>query len=193
MPSCTSTASSFRHTRTRKAVHRPVLLPSACRTMGRGEIQNDTPPPMPEESSRIRAAPMTTHNERRKAAIIIGFGLFILWGFGWDTVGRRLQTNVDGIIVASRDVPPTRGSRYATEYTVRRGDGSEQVFWAGPTDGSLPRSMPVGTRIRKVRWELRYERDGKRESFPCIFYSVVLGIAVGLVVWGVLILCLRWK
>jgi hypothetical protein len=22
------------------------------------------------------------------------------WGFGWDTVGRRLRTNVDGIIVA---------------------------------------------------------------------------------------------
>lgn len=91
--------------------------------------------------------------------------------------------SIDGVIVASRDVPST-----GTEYTVRRDDGSEQVFWAGPTDASLPRSMPVGTRIRKEPWHLDYERDGRRESFPWIFYSSVLGIALSLLVWGTLTL-----
>ena len=83
--------------------------------------------------------------------MLILFGLFILWGFGWETIGRRLQTHVDGVIVASRDVPSTGYPRYATEYKVRDTHGDEQVFWAGATDASLPRSMPVGTRIRKQR------------------------------------------
>jgi len=120
--------------------------------------------------------------------ILIVFGLFILWGFGWDTVGRRLQIEVSGIVVASRDVPSTGAPRYATEYTIRGPDGNEQVFWAGPTDGSLPRSMPVGTNIRKERWHLDFERDGRQEGFPYIFYSIVLGIALYLVVWGIVIL-----
>src|SRR5713101_5616535 len=105
-------------------------------------------------------------NKRGKAMILIVFGLFILWGFGWDTVGRRLQIEFSGIVVASRDVPSTGAPRYATEYTIRGPDGKEQVFRAGPTDGSLPRSMPVGTNIRKERWHNDLERDGRREGIP---------------------------
>jgi hypothetical protein len=86
---------------------------------------------------------MTEDGGRRKATVFIIFGLFFLWGFGWDTVGRRLWTDVNGVIVDSRDVPSTGAPRYATEYTVRSVDGKETVYWAGPTDGSLPRSMPV--------------------------------------------------
>jgi hypothetical protein len=126
---------------------------------------------------------MGADNDRRKATVSIVFGLFILWGFGWETVGRRLLMNVDGIIVASRAVPSG-----GTKYIVRRADGSEQVIWAGASDASLPTSMPVGTRIRKEPWHLDYERDGRRESFPWVFYSSVLGIALSLVVWGILIL-----
>ncbi len=58
---------------------------------------------------------------------------------------------------------------------------------AGPTDGSLPRSMLVGTHIRKKLWHLDYERDGRQEGFPYIFYSVVLAIGLGLVIRGILI------
>src|SRR4029453_1988587 len=129
---------------------------------------------------------MGTDDERRMATMFIVFGPFILWGFGWETVGRRLRTTVHGVIVASRDVPSTGAPRYATEYTVRGADGKEQLFWAGPTNGSLPRSMPVGTHIRKERWHLEYERDGRPQGFPYIFYSSVLGVAVSLVVWGIL-------
>lgn len=131
---------------------------------------------------------MDVYDKRRNAAILIVFGLFISWGFGWDTVGRRLKTDVDGIIVASRDTPSTGAPRYATEYTVRSSDGNTIVFWAGPTDGSLPRSMPVGTHILKKKWHLDFERDGRREGFPYIFYGVVLTIALGLIIRGIVII-----
>ena len=124
------------------------------------------------------------NTDRRKATVAIMFGLFLIWGFGWDTVGRRLGVAVDGLIVASRDVPATGAPRYATEYAIRTADGKEQTLWAGPNDGSLPRSMPVGTRIRKERWHLNYERDGRTEGFPYVFYFVVLTIAASLVAWG---------
>ena len=128
-------------------------------------------------------------NYKPKPWVLILFGLFILWGFGWATIGHRLLTNVDGVIVAIRDVPSTGAPRYATQYTVRGPHGDEQVFWAGPTDASLPRSMSVGTRIQKRRWHLGYEQNGTRIGFPEIyFYDVVLACGFGMVVWGVLVL-----
>jgi hypothetical protein len=119
--------------------------------------------------------------------VLILFGLFILWGFGWETIGHRLLTNVDGVIVASRDVPETGAPRYATQYTVRGPHGDEQVFWAGATDASLPRSMPVGTRIQKRRWHVEYERNGARVGFPEIyFYGAISACGFGMAVWGML-------
>jgi hypothetical protein len=126
------------------------------------------------------------NTDGRKPKMAIFFGLFILWGFGWDTVGRRLRVAVDGVIVASTDVPATGAPRYATKYIVRGADGVDQIFWAGPTDGSLARSMPVGTRIRKERWHLDYERDGRGVGFPYVVYGVTLTIGVSLVAWGLL-------
>ena len=128
---------------------------------------------------------MAPNQQRQRATGFILFGLFILWGFGWETVGRRLWTAVDGVIVASRDVPSKGAPRYSTEYTVRGADGHEHVFWAGPTDGSLARSMPVGTHIRKLRWHLGYERDGRTEEGGYIFYGLILGIGVSLITWGI--------
>ena len=136
---------------------------------------------------------MNTADGQRKATILIVFGFFILWGFGWETVGRRLWTDVDGVIVTSRDVPSTGAPRYATEYTVQGADGSKTIFWAGPTDGSLSRSMPVGTRILKKRWHLDYERDGNRNGFPYAFYIFFLALALGLVIKGFLIMFTQRK
>ncbi len=114
---------------------------------------------------------MRAEDGRRTAIFLIFLGLFIIWGFGWETVGHRLWTNVNGIIITSRDVPSKGAPRYATEYTLKGDDGNETIFWAGPTDGSLARSMPVGTRILKKRWNLDYERDGNRIGFPYGFYA----------------------
>lgn len=126
---------------------------------------------------------------RFRAWAKILFGLFLLWGFGWETVGHRLLNSVDGVIVGSRDVPTTGGPRYATEYTVRGANGEEQIFWAGPTDASLPRSMPVGTRIRKLRWHLDFEENGTLVAFSgTFFYAVVCACGLGMLGWGIVVL-----
>jgi len=93
-----------------------------------------------------------------KPVVLIFQGIFILWGFGWDTVGRRLALEADG---------------------------KETELWAGATDVSLARSMPVGTRILKRRWRLDYERDGRQVPFPVFFYAASLGISLRLLVWGI--------
>ena len=116
--------------------------------------------------------------------MLIFFGLFILWGFGFETVWPWLCLDVDGVIVASRDIPSKGAPRYATQYTFRAADGRESTVWAGANDGSLPRSLPVGTRIRKQRWNLEYERDGSRSGFPYIFYGIILAIGFGVLLQG---------
>ena len=38
--------------------------------------------------------------------------------------------------------------------------------------------MPVGTYLKKLRWHVYYERDGRRiDDFPLLFYQVSFGIA----------------
>jgi hypothetical protein len=55
-----------------------------------------------------------------------------------------------------------------------------QLVWA--TDASLPRSMPVGTYLKKQKWHLYYERNEQRvNDFPIVFYQVTFGIALGCV------------
>jgi hypothetical protein len=120
--------------------------------------------------------------------VLLLFGLWIVWGFGFNTVGARLETQVDGVVISSRDIPVTRGPRYATEYTLRGPDGQDRVYIAGATDASLPRRMPVGTYLKKQRWHLSYERNNQYvDDFPLFFYQVTLGIALGCMVWSVIL------
>jgi hypothetical protein len=123
-----------------------------------------------------------------KPIVLLVFGFWIFWGFGLHTVGKRFDTQVDGIIISSRDNPPSRGPRYATEYVLRGPNGEIFSYVAGPTDASLPRSMPVGTTLKKMRWHLDYDRNGQHvNDFPVAFYSGALGIAVGCVIWSFVI------
>ena len=108
------------------------------------------------------------------------WSLWIIGAFGFYTLGTRLWTQLDGVVIAARDIPPTRGPRYATEYTIRGPDGLESQYVAGATDASLARSIPVGTYLRKTRWHVDYERDGRRVAdFGLPFYSAVLAIGFG--------------
>jgi hypothetical protein len=61
-----------------------------------------------------------------------------------------------------------------SKYLVRSDDGHEQSYVAGPTDASLERSLPVGTRLRKDRWSFSYEVNDRRVWFPIVFYGVLL-------------------
>jgi hypothetical protein len=108
-------------------------------------------------------------------AILILWSLWMLWAFGYHTLWTRLTTQCEGVVISSQDVPPTRGPRNAIEYTLAGPDGQVHTYIAGPTDDSLPRSMPVGTKIKKERWHLSYEGNGNRvDDFSIVFYSLVL-------------------
>ena len=120
--------------------------------------------------------------------VLLLVALWIFWGFGLETVGIRLKTQIDGVVVSSRDVPPSRGPRYATEYILRGEDGRDYSYVAGPTDASLPRSMPVGTRLKKIRWRLDYERDGQLvDDLSVGFFSAVLGTGLACLISSIVL------
>lgn len=112
----------------------------------------------------------------------------MIGAFGLYTLGTRLWTQLDGVVISSRDIPPDRGPRYATEYTLRGPRGQRSFYVAGPTDSSLPRSMPVGTILKKERWHLDYVRNGQHvNDFGLAFYIIVLTIGSGYLGWSILL------
>jgi len=126
-------------------------------------------------------------NRRINPFALLLLGTWLLWGFGVQALGRRLTAEVYGVVIASRETPSADAPRGITEYTIRGDDGQARSYIAGPTYGSLPRSMPIGTRIRKQRWHVEYERDGRLvNDFSLAFTAAILAIACGCVLWGVL-------
>jgi len=117
--------------------------------------------------------------------VLAVWSVWMIWAFGYYTLGGRLWTQLTGVVTESRDVPATRGPRYITEYTIRELDGKEITYTAGPTDRSLPRSMPVGTSLVKDRWQLGYVRDGRWvNDFGIAFYFIVLSIGFTCLAWS---------
>jgi hypothetical protein len=112
---------------------------------------------------------------------MIGAG-WIVWAFGYQTVWQRLNIQLEGTVTSSQDVPATGAPRYATDYVIRGSDGQDRTYVAGPTDGSLERSIPVGARVRKEWGQLGYEVNGRWIAFPVAFYSAILGLAAFLAV-----------
>jgi hypothetical protein len=116
----------------------------------------------------------------------LGLSLFLLYGFGYETLYQRLSTQVEGVVISSRDVHTPNNPRYITEYTFQTPDGHETDYVAGSSDASLPQSMPVGTTIKKRKWHLDFERDGENVSdFPAALYVFTLGVAVVLLVYSI--------
>ena len=111
-------------------------------------------------------------------------GLYILFGFGFETVGKRLWIDVDGIITASTSAPFKGAPRYRTDYLIVSSDGRTQAYTAGGTDASLQRGLPVGVRLTKHRWDLGYTVDGRRIAFPMYFYVPVLAGGLVLLTLG---------
>lgn len=116
----------------------------------------------------------------RRPAILLCFGIFILWGFGYETVWLRLHTALEGVVVSRQELPRVWYAHgTATIYVVRRKDGMEQRYVAGANDGCLPRDIPLGAQITKRQWELSYMVDGREiHDFPTAFYAVTLGGAL---------------
>jgi hypothetical protein len=122
----------------------------------------------------------------RPNPLILGvWSLWMLW-VSLSPVWYRLNAELDGQIISARDIPPTRGPRYATVYTLRSPDGRQSEYVAGATSDSLPRSMPIGTYLKKPKWTIYYERDGTRCDTGVPWFSVVITcFAIGCLVWSV--------
>lgn len=121
-----------------------------------------------------------------KPLFLVFWSLWILWGFGYETVWRRLTIEINGVVLSSEDVPVTRGSRYITRYTLSEAEGRTQVYVAGASDASLPRSLPIGTHLKKQMWHLSYEKDDQTvDSFPLLFYGLMLIGAACLLAWSI--------
>jgi hypothetical protein len=130
------------------------------------------------DPSRPRAA--RAAQDRTRVLLPLAMGLWILWAFGFQTVYRRAATALDGTIVASVTVPAGGGPRHGTAYRLRAPGGAVVAYDAGPTDASLPRDLPVGTALRKRRWQLGYWRDGRWQPFPVLLYAAILGVGAAL-------------
>jgi len=72
-----------------------------------------------------------------KAALVwAAWSLWIIWGFGFYTLGNRLWAQLDGIVITSRDIPSIRGPRYVTT-SVRETERPMAYFPFTQTRGAL--------------------------------------------------------
>ena len=131
--------------------------------------------------------------QRRRTAgprpvALIAVALWIVWGFGYETVWQRLALERDGTVIARREIPRSWASHgTATAYVVRGADGRDQVYVRGATDASLPGNIPVGGDIEKRKWERSYSLNGGRiDDFPTCFCSAWCGVALTCALWAVL-------
>jgi len=102
--------------------------------------------------------------------------------FGANEIVQRVLIDIEGTIISSQT---TTGNRPVTIYVVRRPDGSEQQYIAGPTDKSLPRRLPEGTRISKLKYHLAWDMNGQLvNDFPLFFYAGACGLGAMLAYWA---------
>jgi hypothetical protein len=124
-----------------------------------------------------------------KPMVLLLFSLWLFWGFGYETVAKRLSSHVEGTVISRREMAyPLAPARYSAEYIVRGLDGHNQSYVAGPTDASLPRTIALGTNLRKLPWHWSYEENGQvTDTFGWVFYAMVLAIATACLVWSVML------
>ena len=121
-----------------------------------------------------------------KPFVFAVFALFILWGFGYETLWDRLTTDIDGMVVSRQDLPRTRWKHGSgTRYLIRGADVGIQEYVSGATDASLSRTIPAGSRLQKRKWQLSYTVDSVPiDDFPRYFYFLILSGAIALLFWS---------
>ena len=135
--------------------------------------------------------PIATHRRRTAGpppVVLIAVAIWIVCGFGYETVWQRLALELDGTVIVRREIPPSWASHgTGTAYVVRGADGGNHDYVTGATDASLPGNIPIGTGIEKHKWALSYSLNGVRiDDFPTYFYSAWCGVALACVLWAVL-------
>jgi hypothetical protein len=119
--------------------------------------------------------------ENLRPGVLALFGAWLLFMGGNELLGR-LWIQVDGTVVSA---DTTTGNRPVTRYVVRRSDGQNTNYVAGPTDASLPRRLPLGTVLRKERGHLSFALDGQEiGGFPVLTYGALILAGLGLEVFA---------
>ena len=122
---------------------------------------------------------------RPNPVVLAVWSLWMLW-VALSPVWSRLNTELDGVVISAQDIPPSRGPRYATKYSLRGRDGHTSEYFAGATGDSLPRSMPVGTYLKKPKWTIYYDRNGRRfDSGPPWLSVLEACFGIWCLVWSI--------
>ena len=109
----------------------------------------------------------------------------LLWGIAGGEIYKRAAIELNGTVASSEThcMQPAN-NRCGTHYVVEGRDGSRAAYASGPTDGSLPTGLPIGTAIAKSKWALSYSINGRRvDDFPVRVYCGVLVFGLILGVW----------
>jgi len=110
------------------------------------------------------------------------------------TVLEHFVARFDGVVVARTDgahYPPWTRNR-ATRYVIRGADGRDRIYDADPSEGGVY-GFPIGTVMKKERWHLEYEANGRSVNdfpFPLYFFFVILDSGL-LIAAGIIVLMIR--
>jgi hypothetical protein len=116
-------------------------------------------------------------------AAIALFGVGVLL-FGGYVFWYRLQTEIEGKVVARQDIPKTPENHGPiVVYTFERSDGARDEYTAPIGDGPLPQNLPVGAFLVKRKWELGFTLNGERvDDFPIIGSLMLMSVGLAGVV-----------
>jgi len=90
--------------------------------------------------------------------LMIGFGICLA---GMMNVYRRASFTAQGTVVSSTSsCLDSRHARCSSTYVLVKDGGASETFVAVPAEYSLPKWLPVGTRVDKKKWRLTYAING---------------------------------
>jgi hypothetical protein len=111
--------------------------------------------------------------------------VFINLGAGG--IWSRASISLDGTIISSNTIcAPDNQYRCRSAYILRSNQSGQEVqYQAEGNDASLPRKLPIGTQIHKVKYLLPYEINGQiNDDFPVAFYIICAAVGLTFVTAG---------
>ncbi len=106
--------------------------------------------------------------------------------FSIGTISARLHIEIEGEII-DRQIGKYKSGphRWYVDYKILSGTGQIIEYRANGNDQSLSRNMPLGAILVKKRSKLTYALgDQNINDFPIIFYGIVGGIGMIILIFG---------
>ena len=97
-----------------------------------------------------------------RMVLVIGFALGLI---GMMNIYRRASFTAQGTIVSSKsNCLNGQHARCSSTYVLAKVGSASETFIAVPAEYSLPKLLPVGTRVDKKKWHLTYSINGVEEG-----------------------------